>query len=254
VQAKLALTNTVPTAAYRGAGRPVSSYAIERLVDQAAYELGMDPAEFRRRNLVARDRFPYRIATGFEYDCGDFEGVLDKALKAAEWNSFETRRAESRRRGRLRGQGHRQLHRGERRGRLRAIRPGSDHVGRRGTRHLARDIAFPRPGPRNDVRADRFRRARRADGVDPAAHRRPGSCSWSAIPREARARCWAWKRDADGVAGRSSGEVSRFAAEELEAAPADVEFLEGKYRIKGTDREVALAALARKHPGRSTWT
>ncbi|TMI36047.1 MAG: xanthine dehydrogenase family protein molybdopterin-binding subunit, partial [Betaproteobacteria bacterium] len=58
VQAKLALTNTVPTAAYRGAGRPVSSYAIERLVDQAAHELGMDPAELRRRNLVARNRFP----------------------------------------------------------------------------------------------------------------------------------------------------------------------------------------------------
>src|SRR5260370_35645085 len=65
----------------------------------------MDPAEFRRRNLVARDRFPYRIATGFEYDCGDFEGVLDKALKAAEWNSFEERRTESRRRGSLRGRG-----------------------------------------------------------------------------------------------------------------------------------------------------
>src|SRR5260370_16724160 len=65
----------------------------------------MDPAEFRRRNLVARDRFPYRIATGFEYDCGDFEGVLDKALKAAEWNSFEKRRAESRHRGRLRMSG-----------------------------------------------------------------------------------------------------------------------------------------------------
>src|SRR5258708_20108843 len=65
----------------------------------------MDPAEFRRRNLVAKNKFPYKIATGFEYDCGDFEGVLDKALKAAEWNSFEKRRAESRHRGRLRGRG-----------------------------------------------------------------------------------------------------------------------------------------------------
>ena len=77
VKAKLAVTNTVPAAAYRGAGRPVSSYAIERLVDQAAHELGMDPAEFRRRNLVPKGKFPYKIATGFEYDCGDFEGVLD---------------------------------------------------------------------------------------------------------------------------------------------------------------------------------
>src|SRR5256712_3425659 len=105
VQAKLALTNTVPTAAYRGAGRPINSYATEPLVDQAAHELGMDPAEFRRRNLVARDRFPSRIATGFEYDCGDFEGVLDKALKAAQWNSFEERRTQSHDRGLLRGRG-----------------------------------------------------------------------------------------------------------------------------------------------------
>ena len=78
VQAKLVVTNTVPTAAYRGAGRPVSSYAIERLVDQAAHELGIDPAEFRRRNLVPKEKFPYKICTGFEYDVGDFQGVLDK--------------------------------------------------------------------------------------------------------------------------------------------------------------------------------
>src|SRR5918999_1653433 len=64
VQSKLVVTNTVPTAAYRGAGPPVSSYAIERLVDQAAHELGMDPAEFRRRNLVPREKFPYKIVTG----------------------------------------------------------------------------------------------------------------------------------------------------------------------------------------------
>ncbi|HKX38395.1 MAG TPA: xanthine dehydrogenase family protein molybdopterin-binding subunit, partial [Burkholderiales bacterium] len=105
VQAKLVVTNTVPTAAYRGAGRPVSSYAIERLVDQAAHEIGMDAAEFRRRNLVPKDKFPYKIVTGFEYDCGDFEGVLDKALVASQWKSFDSRREESRKRGKLRGRG-----------------------------------------------------------------------------------------------------------------------------------------------------
>src|SRR5256884_7594431 len=76
---RLALTNTAPMAAYRGAGRPVMSYALARLVEHAAHELGMDPAELRRRNFIRQ--FPYKIAAGFEYDSGDFGAVLDKALK-----------------------------------------------------------------------------------------------------------------------------------------------------------------------------
>src|SRR5881394_2542157 len=80
---RLALTNTAPMAAYRGAGRPVMSYALERLVEHAAHELKMDPAEFRRRNFITR--FPYKIAAGFEYDSGDFAGVMDKALAANDW-------------------------------------------------------------------------------------------------------------------------------------------------------------------------
>src|SRR5256885_5940563 len=100
---RLALTNTAPMAAYRGAGRPIMSYALERLIEHAACELGMDAAEFRRRNFIRR--FPYKIAAGFEYDSGDFEGVLNKALAAADWSGFPKRRAESEKRGRLRGRG-----------------------------------------------------------------------------------------------------------------------------------------------------
>src|SRR3989440_12288637 len=100
---RLALTNTAPMAAYRGAGRPIMSYALERLVEHAAHQLGIDPAEFRRRNFIRR--FPYKIAAGFEYDSGDFEGVMDKALAAADWRGFAVRKAESERRGRLRGRG-----------------------------------------------------------------------------------------------------------------------------------------------------
>ena len=73
---RLAVTNTAPMAAYRGAGRPVMSYALERLVEHAAHELGIDPAEFRRRNFITH--FPYKIAAGFEYDSGDFPGVLER--------------------------------------------------------------------------------------------------------------------------------------------------------------------------------
>src|SRR5690348_15984009 len=100
---RLALTNTAPMAAYRGAGRPVMSYALERLVEHAAHEIGMDPAELRRRNFIRH--FPYRIAAGFEYDCGDFEGVMDQALAAADWRGFAGRKKSSEGKGKLRGRG-----------------------------------------------------------------------------------------------------------------------------------------------------
>src|SRR6185295_13655150 len=100
---RLAVTNTAPMAAYRGAGRPVMSYAIERLVDHAANELKLDPAQFRRQSMVTT--FPYKIAAGFEYDCGDFQGVLDQALKAADWSSFSERKKISEKKGKLRGRG-----------------------------------------------------------------------------------------------------------------------------------------------------
>jgi carbon-monoxide dehydrogenase large subunit len=102
---KLAVTNKSPGAAYRGAGRPVMSYMIERLVDEAARELGIDPAELRRRNLVPGHKFPYKAANGNTYDCGDFEGVLSEALAASDWAGFAARRAESAARGKLRGRG-----------------------------------------------------------------------------------------------------------------------------------------------------
>src|SRR3954463_7708073 len=100
---RLALTNTAPMAAYRGAGRPIMSYALERLIEHAAIELGMDAAELRRRNFIRS--FPYKIAAGFEYDSGDFEGVMNKALGANDWQNFSARRAESKKFGKLRGRG-----------------------------------------------------------------------------------------------------------------------------------------------------
>src|SRR4051812_37953205 len=105
VRGRLALTNTIPTAAYRGAGRPVASYALERLIDEAARELKMDPVEFRRRNMIPAAKMPYKLVGGFEYDCGDFEAVMDKALKESDWNNFEKRKATSRQVGKLRGRG-----------------------------------------------------------------------------------------------------------------------------------------------------
>ncbi|HTH75267.1 MAG TPA: xanthine dehydrogenase family protein molybdopterin-binding subunit [Trinickia sp.] len=99
------LTNTVPTAPYRGAGRPEATHVIERMLDLAAAELQLDRAEIRRRNLIAREKLPYRSAMGLTYDSGQFHRNMARALELAQWDSFETRRAASREKGLLRGIG-----------------------------------------------------------------------------------------------------------------------------------------------------
>ena len=99
------LTNTVPTDAYRGAGRPEACYVLERLADEAALRLGLDRAEIRRRNLIARAAMPYRTPLGPVYDCGDFPGLFERALVKAGYNEFERRRAAAERAGKLRGIG-----------------------------------------------------------------------------------------------------------------------------------------------------
>ena len=105
VRTRCAFTNTTPIGAYRGAGRPEGVYYVERLLDNAARELGIDRVEIRHRNLVRTDEIPYRAASGLTYDSGDFPAVLDQALKEADWTGFEARRAASAAAGRLRGLG-----------------------------------------------------------------------------------------------------------------------------------------------------
>ncbi|NBR26847.1 MAG: hypothetical protein EBT83_00315 [Betaproteobacteria bacterium] len=102
---RVALTNTAPVAAYRGAGRPDIAYVIERLVDQAATELKIDRAELRRRNFIPLDAFPYKTPTLGTYEASDFNSCLSKALKAADWDGFPQRREAARKRGKLRGIG-----------------------------------------------------------------------------------------------------------------------------------------------------
>ena len=99
------MTNTVPTAPFRGAGRPEATAVMERLIDIAARRLKIDRVELRRRNLIRHDKFPHRTATGLTYDSGDFAGNLKRALATADWDGFPARRKEAKKRGRLLGIG-----------------------------------------------------------------------------------------------------------------------------------------------------
>jgi carbon-monoxide dehydrogenase large subunit len=245
-RAQLAVTNTAPMAAYRGAGRPVMSYILERLVEHAALELGMDPAELRRRNFIAKEKFPYKIASGFEYDSGDFEGCLDKALKAADWQGFEKRRAEAAKRGRLRGRGM------------------STYIEATGAGFAPADQVEIRFGATGEVTL-----------LGPTHNHGQGHETTYAqivsrvlgIPLDA-LRLRTGDPEEYFLGNASGGSRSllavgsvmqlaakevvekgkKLAADELEAAAADIEFSEGHYRIQGTDRSISLAALGKKHP------
>ena len=105
VRARAAITNTTPTAPFRGAGRPEATHAIERMMDIAAGQLGIDRIEIRRRNVVTLAQLPYASAVGLTYDSGDFEHNMLATLEHADWDGFAARRAGSEARGKLRGIG-----------------------------------------------------------------------------------------------------------------------------------------------------
>ncbi len=249
VHASLAFTNTIPTAAYRGAGRPVSSYAIERLVDEAARQIGMDPAEFRRRNLVPKAKFPYKIVTGFEYDCGDFEGVLDDALAASDWNGFDQRRKDSAARGLLRGRGMASYIEASGGGGMAphdevkvrwdanasiTLEATSHSHGQGHETAFAQIVAGVLGVPMESIRL------RTAD-PDQNLTGNPTGGSRSLL-------------GVGSVLQLAAKEVVKkgidLASEELEAAAADIEFADGTYRVKGTDHQVSIVELAKKHAGR----
>jgi carbon-monoxide dehydrogenase large subunit len=105
VESTAVFTHTQPMRPYRGNGRPEAAYVIERMVDVAAAELNIDPAELRRKNYVPPEAMPFKTSLTFTYDCGEFEKGMDLALKMADWAGFPKRKAESKRNGKLRGLG-----------------------------------------------------------------------------------------------------------------------------------------------------
>jgi carbon-monoxide dehydrogenase large subunit len=238
----LIMTNTVPIAAYRGAGRPLASYMVERLVEQAARELGIDRVELRRRNLVQREAFPYKTPNAGSIDCGDFQRVLEIALQASRWDGFEARRAQALARGRLRGIG------------------------------LACYIEFSSPGfhPRDEVEI-RFGAAGEAT-LHSVTHSSGQSheTSFAAIVADvlgydpARIRHRAGDPDVHLVGSATGGSRSLFAvgsvfklaaqkvveqgrtlaAGALGLEPAQVVFAEGTYRAAATGRSITLERIA----------
>jgi carbon-monoxide dehydrogenase large subunit len=234
-------TNTQTTTAYRGAGRPDATYAIERIIDVAAAETGIDPAELRRRNLIPKEAMPYQTAFQFRFDCGDFEATLERALQLSGYAGFEQRRAESARRGLLRGIGiampvEKAGAIGGDWARLRVdadggitLMPGAMSVGQ-GHETAFVALASERLGvPPSKIRF--------LSGDTDLLHNGKGNGGSSALVMGASA--------ITGAADDLVHQARALAAERLEAAVADIEFGAGEFRITGTDRRIGWDELAR---------
>jgi carbon-monoxide dehydrogenase large subunit len=238
-------TNTTPTGPYRGAGRPEATYAIERVIDVAARQLGIDPVALRRKNLIPPSAMPFKTGLVFTYDSGDFARGMDLALSLADHAGFEKRRAEARARGKLRGLG------------------------------LANAIEVA-GGPYTSVNPDTtsIRVNPDASVVVLTGSTSMGQGNETAfaqivseqlgLPPERIQVMWG---DSDALdAGRGNGGSGaitvggsavlrasekivergrRIAARMLEAAPEDVQYRDGRFTVAGTDRGVTFAEVAR---------
>ena len=240
VDVQIVVTNTVPTDAYRGAGRPEAAYLVERLVDKAARKTGLTPDEIRRRNFIRSDQFPYTTPTGRVYDSGDYDSLMHSAMERADWDGFASRRAESAGLGRLRGIGliyyveicsafgSETTHvRFEENGRI-TVLIGTQSSGQGHETSFAQIVATE-----FDVDLDQVDIVQGDTKLVPTGDGTGGSRSMaiggSSILRSVTSMI---------ESGR------KMAAEVLEAAIADIEFGDGIFRIAGTDRTASLAEIA----------
>ena len=242
------LTHTCPTNAYRGAGRPDMAYAVERLVDEAAAQLGLDRLAIRRLNAIPQDAMPYRNAAGVLYDSGDFPGLLDQAVAQADWAGFAARRAQSQARGTLRGLGLALF--------LEPSGGGAapkDQVALRfgGDGALSLHAVTQCQGQGHETVFPEL--VARTLGIDAAQvtlctdHPVSASLIGNGVvgSRSMQQFGSAFKLGALEVVRKGT----LLAAQRLEAAPRDVEFTDGVYRVKGTDLVVTLAGLIAEHCG-----
>jgi len=235
------MANTNGTAPYRGAGRPEATYVIERLIDDAARELGYDRVELRAKNLIPPERLPVKTALGLNYDCGDFPANQKQALEEADWAGFAKRRDEAKARGRLRGIGianpiEKAAGPGQEFAEIRfhpsgnaTLLMGSKNQGQ-GHETTFKQVLNEKLGlDPNVVQYIDGDTDRVAFGIGTNGSRSTvigGSALWMA---------------ADKVIAKGK----RIAAHLLEAAEADIEFSDGNFAVAGTDRRLSITDVAR---------
>jgi aerobic carbon-monoxide dehydrogenase large subunit len=242
VSSKIVITNTTPIGAYRGAGRPEGNYFIERLIDTAAAEMGIDKLDLRRRNHIAPSAMPYKAPSGMLYDSGEFTTVLDKAVAAADWDGFVQRKRESAARGRLRGRGVGSY--------LEVTAPPSKEMGGirfepdggvtmiTGTLDYGQGHASPFAQvlvDRLGLPFDRFNLLQGDSDQLLAGGGTGGSRSMIVSGQ-------AFVEASEQVIAKGK-EIAAFV---LEAAVADIEFSRGQFTISGTDRAIGLLDLAER--------
>jgi len=235
------LTNTNSTAPYRGAGRPEATYVIERLIDDAARELGLDRVDLRRRNLIAPTAMPFKTALGVTYDCGEFAKNMETALDLADVTGFAARREASRVRGRLRGWS--------------VVNPIEQAAG---PQPEFAEIRFSPSGSATVLMGSKNQGQGHETTFKQILHERLGL-----DPREVRYIDGDTDRVAFGMGTMGSRSTviggsalwtaadkviakgRKIAAKLLEAAEADIVFTDGKFTVRGTDKAVAIKEVAR---------
>jgi len=240
------LTHTTPTSAYRGAGRPEAIYIIERLMDAAARKTGIDPVELRRRNMIRPEQMPYENAMRKTYDSGQFELVMNKAIALAEWKGFGERSADAKRRGRLRGRGMATF----------LEWTGADVFEERVTvtvssegeieifnalQGMGQGLATTFAQVAVDVFGVPIDKIKIVQGDTDRGTGFGSAGSRSLFVGGSAVRV---------AAERTVDKAQLLAAEELEAAAADIEYADGVFSIAGTDRQIGLFDLARAQPSR----
>ena len=245
---RLALTNTVPITAYRGAGRPDMAYIVERLVDEAAAQTGLDRIALRRQNRIPRDAFPYVLKAApipSVYDSADFDALMDAALAASRWDGFAARRAESAAHGKLRGIGMALFI--EPAGGVAPVDDIALTVEPGGV--VLHEVAIASGQGHETVLPEIVARALQLDPMqvtlragknDGPAQKGAGAFGSRSMMTQG-----AGSAHAAAILLRTAKDL---AATALEAAVEDIEYADGQFTIAGTDRRVALLELARLFP------
>jgi carbon-monoxide dehydrogenase large subunit len=242
VDIKTVLTNTTLMGAYRGAGRPEANYFMERLIDRAADEMGINRLTLRKRNFIKASQIPFSASSGMVYDSGDFQGVFNKALEISDHTNFAKRKKESRKRGKLRGIAVGSY--------LEVTAPPNVELGKilfeedgsvkliTGTLDYGQGHATPFSQVLSAQLGVPFERIKLEQGDSDLVHTGNGTGGSRSITASGMA-----------IVGASKLVIEkgkRAAAHLMEAAEGDIEFANGRFTIAGTDRSIDIMDLAKR--------